>query len=136
FPAGYGFLDGEAEVRRPAGRGRFSSTTTAPAGRGPKTWRTNWRRLAPRVAPALAERVPYRVWSGSSKEFLMRYFAGFALAVALFGLAACSTTEEKKEPAKPVTVVMDTSMGPVEIELYPDKAPITVKNFLGYVDDK
>jgi cyclophilin family peptidyl-prolyl cis-trans isomerase len=33
-------------------------------------------------------------------------------------------------------VVMDTSMGAVKIELFPDKAPITVKNFLQYVDDK
>jgi len=37
--------------------------------------------------------------------------------------------------ANPV-VVMDTSMGTFKIELYEDKAPITVKNFLGYVDDK
>ncbi len=37
--------------------------------------------------------------------------------------------------ANPV-VVMETSMGTIKIELYPDKAPITVKNFLGYVDDK
>jgi cyclophilin family peptidyl-prolyl cis-trans isomerase len=37
--------------------------------------------------------------------------------------------------ANPV-VVMETSMGTVKIELYPDKAPVTVKNFLGYVDDK
>ena len=34
------------------------------------------------------------------------------------------------------TVVMKTSMGTVKIELYPDKAPVTVKNFLQYVDDK
>jgi cyclophilin family peptidyl-prolyl cis-trans isomerase len=33
-------------------------------------------------------------------------------------------------------VVMDTSMGPVKIELFDDDAPITVKNFLKYVDDK
>lgn len=33
-------------------------------------------------------------------------------------------------------VVMETSMGTVKIELYPDKAPITVANFLKYVDDK
>ncbi len=33
-------------------------------------------------------------------------------------------------------VVMKTSMGTVKIELYPDKAPVTVKNFLQYVDDK
>ncbi len=35
--------------------------------------------------------------------------------------------------ANPV-VIMDTSMGPIKIELYEDKAPITVKNFLSYVD--
>src|SRR5438105_3613023 len=31
---------------------------------------------------------------------------------------------------------METSKGTIKIELYPDKAPITVKNFLDYVDDK
>jgi peptidyl-prolyl cis-trans isomerase B (cyclophilin B) len=31
---------------------------------------------------------------------------------------------------------MTTSAGTITIELYGDKAPITVKNFLGYVDDK
>ena len=31
-------------------------------------------------------------------------------------------------------VVMETSMGTMVIELYPEKAPITVKNFLDYVD--
>lgn len=34
------------------------------------------------------------------------------------------------------TVIMETSMGTVTIELWPDKAPITVKNFLRYVDEK
>jgi peptidyl-prolyl cis-trans isomerase B (cyclophilin B) len=37
--------------------------------------------------------------------------------------------------ANPV-VIMETSMGTIKIELYEDKAPITVKNFLSYVDDK
>ena len=32
-------------------------------------------------------------------------------------------------------VLMSTSMGDIKIELYPDKAPITVENFLGYVRD-
>src|SRR5262249_38755485 len=36
---------------------------------------------------------------------------------------------------KPV-VVMETSLGTVKIELDQDKAPISVKNFLQYVDDK
>ena len=31
--------------------------------------------------------------------------------------------------------MLDTSKGPITLELYPDKAPITVENFLKYVDD-
>ncbi len=33
-------------------------------------------------------------------------------------------------------VIMKTSMGDITIELYPDKAPITVENFFSYVDEK
>ena len=33
-------------------------------------------------------------------------------------------------------VVIDTSMGAIEVELYQDKAPVTVANFLSYVTDK
>jgi peptidyl-prolyl cis-trans isomerase B (cyclophilin B) len=33
-------------------------------------------------------------------------------------------------------VVLETSMGDITLELYPDKAPATVKNFLSYVDEK
>jgi peptidyl-prolyl cis-trans isomerase B (cyclophilin B) len=32
-------------------------------------------------------------------------------------------------------VVLETSLGTIKLELHPDKAPITVKNFLAYVDD-
>ena len=38
--------------------------------------------------------------------------------------------------AKNPRVIMETSSGKVVIELYADKAPVTVKNFLQYVDDK
>jgi len=52
--------------------------------------------------------------------------------------AAVSGTadQEKKEeqPAYP-KVKMITSMGVIVLELYPDKAPVTVENFLKYVDD-
>lgn len=34
------------------------------------------------------------------------------------------------------TVVMDTSLGSIKIELDGDKAPVTVANILSYVDDK
>ena len=47
----------------------------------------------------------------------------FALAFAPAALAA------------PVGVVMTTDAGVIELELYPDKAPITAGNFLRYVDE-
>ena len=37
---------------------------------------------------------------------------------------------------KNVVVIIDTSKGKIKAELFADKAPITVKNFLQYVDDK
>jgi cyclophilin family peptidyl-prolyl cis-trans isomerase len=38
--------------------------------------------------------------------------------------------------AKNPVVVTETSLGTIKIELFADKAPITVKNFLAYVADK
>lgn len=38
--------------------------------------------------------------------------------------------------AKNDHVVIETSMGEIEVELFSDKAPVTVKNFLSYVDKK
>lgn len=38
--------------------------------------------------------------------------------------------------AKNDMVVIETSMGEIEVELFNDKAPITVKNFLSYIDKK
>lgn len=43
--------------------------------------------------------------------------------------------DAKKETASKVSVVMETSEGNIRIELWPDKAPTTVKNFLQYVDE-
>jgi len=40
-----------------------------------------------------------------------------------------------KAPTQPV-VVIETSKGTIKVELNPERAPITVKNFLQYVDDK
>ncbi len=39
------------------------------------------------------------------------------------------------QAANPV-VVLETSKGNIKIELFKDKAPVTVENFLKYVDDK
>ncbi len=70
----------------------------------------------------------------------------FALLPLLCLLAACGgenpktkTVESKKTeevPEKTSQVVMETSKGTIKIELYDSKAPITVQNFLKYVDDK
>ena len=37
-------------------------------------------------------------------------------------------------PAAAPQVVLETSMGSITVELFPDKAPATVKNFLNYVE--
>jgi len=47
------------------------------------------------------------------------------LAAVLLGVAA-------EAGARPV-VVLSTTLGDITVELYPDEAPITVENFLGYV---
>ena len=36
---------------------------------------------------------------------------------------------------KTVMIKMETDLGPIQIELFPDKAPITVSNFLQYIDE-
>lgn len=56
---------------------------------------------------------------------------------ATSGRSEEALVEEKKEP-EPLTgkhvVIMETTKGTVKMELDADKAPITVENFLGYVD--
>ena len=48
---------------------------------------------------------------------------------------AAGDATAKKAPAGNPQVVFSTNLGDITIELYPDKAPITVKNFLAYVDE-
>lgn len=55
----------------------------------------------------------------------------FIVMMILFSLLSTPV-----EAAKNPKVVLETSMGNITLELYPDKAPATVKNFLAYVDDK
>lgn len=61
----------------------------------------------------------------------MKCFGLLALCLAM-SLGVGGAAQEKKNPV----VVLDTSLGKITIELFADKAPITVKNFLQYVDDK
>lgn len=57
----------------------------------------------------------------------------------LVGLVICLSachSKQKEIKMKHPTVTMKTNKGDIQIELYEDKAPITVKNFLRYVDEK
>jgi peptidyl-prolyl cis-trans isomerase B (cyclophilin B) len=45
------------------------------------------------------------------------------------GSAHAQSAQTKEKPV----VVIETSVGDITVELYPDKAPLTVENFLGYV---
>ncbi|GEM_PF-96687 len=62
------------------------------------------------------------------------------IAILAIGLLACGSVraaeENKETPVANPVVVMETSEGTIKIELFADKAPKTVENFLKYVDDK
>ena len=69
-----------------------------------------------------------------STQYLLRCSA----VIAIFALAACNpfsnNTEDDQTMNTDTTMVkLSTSEGDITIELYPDKAPITVANFLTYV---
>ena len=55
----------------------------------------------------------------------------FGLMMILFSLLSVNV-----HAAQNPKVVLETSMGDITLELYPDKAPATVKNFLTYADEK
>ena len=62
--------------------------------------------------------------------------AALVLASAMLNVG-CTMAEDGKpqNPNDPI-VLMSTSMGDVKVELYKDKAPKTVENFLSYVNEK
>jgi len=53
-------------------------------------------------------------------------------AIAAAGFFAASVALQAANPQ----VLLKTSKGDITVELFQDKAPISVKNFLSYVDDK
>ncbi|KHF24644.1 peptidyl-prolyl cis-trans isomerase [Solemya velum gill symbiont] len=63
------------------------------------------------------------------------------LLIGLVSITACSQATDQPQgqaqdqaPANPVTVILETSSGNITLELNQDKAPLTVMNFLEYVD--
>src|SRR5258706_16398738 len=59
---------------------------------------------------------------------MMRVWRILACATALIAIGEARAANPE--------VIVDTSFGKFTLELFKDKAPITVKNFLQYVDDK
>ena len=76
----------------------------------------------------------------------MRHLLFSVVALGSVALASCAEDrsgvgsnrqeEQKVADAKNPVVVLETSMGTIKIQLDDGHAPITVKNFLDYVDDK
>lgn len=60
------------------------------------------------------------------------------ICVGLFALLLCSCQSQTKEESSMTNpiVAIRTTEGDIEIELFANKAPGTVKNFLRYVDEK
>jgi peptidyl-prolyl cis-trans isomerase A (cyclophilin A) len=72
-----------------------------------------------------------------------RRFALFALPVALAALVGATPPRKKPAPPPPpaplgdvVRVEMVTALGPIVIDLDHKRAPVTVKNFVRYVDTR
>lgn len=55
-------------------------------------------------------------------------------AFALFALAAAPAAGQSGEDSSRPRVALETSKGKIVLELYPDRAPKTVENFLAYVE--
>jgi peptidyl-prolyl cis-trans isomerase B (cyclophilin B) len=68
---------------------------------------------------------------------LLQTVAICVAAMAICGsLASAGSPQKTKAKENRPMVLMETSEGTIKIELWADKAPITVKNFLQYVDEK
>ena len=52
------------------------------------------------------------------------------LSIGLFLLLSCSNNEEKEVKV----ITLETNLGPIEIELFFEEAPVTSKNFLEYAE--
>ena len=64
----------------------------------------------------------------------MKYFLGLRL-LFLLGLGWFHGAQAEEIASNNPLVIISTTSGDIVLELYPDKAPITVTNFLSYVSD-
>ena len=102
----------------------------------------------PNLHPSLPNQPPLRVPGACEKRksslsrkgtTTMTLWRSALVGILLLGLGVpgAAIAAGKGKPAaakgKPM-VLLSTSMGDIKVELYPDKAPITVKTFLDYVN--
>jgi cyclophilin family peptidyl-prolyl cis-trans isomerase len=73
-----------------------------------------------------------RLYTLRTIRFTVSILALFCLLISPLTQASNSTTKEKSTLPK---VLMETSLGPITLELFPEKAPNTVANFLRYVKE-
>src|SRR5207244_13137981 len=93
-------------------------------------------RLGTPLSPAIRYNKPGNFRPGARKGPAV-FSGGTTMRYALFAvLFALLTGSPAAAGDKNPVVLMETSMGDIKIELFEKKAPITVKNFLKYVDDK
>ncbi|MCP4714571.1 MAG: peptidylprolyl isomerase A [Deltaproteobacteria bacterium] len=62
------------------------------------------------------------------------FFLIWACILSFAATALPAGAADTKAPSAHPVVILSTNMGDIAIELRPDKAPISVKNFLDYVD--
>lgn len=72
-----------------------------------------------------------RVTEKSNKKVIMNILIG----VGIIAIIAILFLVLKSKEAKPMIVTINTSMGNIDVELNETAAPITVANFLSYVDE-
>ncbi len=65
----------------------------------------------------------------------MKRITYIIIAISIFVVALIVVVNLKGADRVPDKVLIKTSMGEITLELYPDKAPITVKNFLDYAKE-
>ena len=97
--------------------------------------KSNLRLLALFAAVALPAAVAFAADSDAVKPLPHKVKETAKAAEAPKEKAAAKETKDTKDAGSPV-VIIKTSLGDMKVALRPDKAPVTVENFLKYVDQK
>jgi len=96
-----------------------------------------WQKIGHTFLVHVIENVTFRFEITPSYDripFMSTLIKPFALIIAAFLLVGCGTSSSYSSSPQtqmsPVTAVLVTSLGEITLELYPEKAPKTVENFL------